>query len=108
MKWIPAEPFGYPSDETDKYRAFTRLAPPRRYHIRCQLLAEQDGCCFYCHRVLHLDESTFDHKKAASKGGTWQKENLVLSCHDCNQLKGIKDFEQFLIEIGHPTVPKSL
>lgn len=37
-----------------------------------------------------LRYATIDHVIPKSKGGTWDKGNLVLACYSCNQIKGNK------------------
>lgn len=58
--------------------------------------------CYYCHKpmkelyfqwkaglIRRKDaQLTIDHIKPLSKGGTWEWENLVTACFDCNLLKG--------------------
>lgn len=44
--------------------------------------------CAYCECRLTDANRTIDHVLPVSRGGTDDIANLVLSCLDCNQLKG--------------------
>ena len=46
--------------------------------------------CKYCGYKLRLEDITFDHVLPLSKGGENNVENLVISCSNCNHLKGAK------------------
>lgn len=59
----------------------------------------QRGRCQYCIRKFTLQELTWDHVVPRSKGGTSQRENLVLACHKCNNLKGARDVGEFLLDL---------
>lgn len=57
--------------------------------------------CNYCHISLKREDIVFDHKTPLCKGGSHTIDNIVVSCHDCNQLKGSKtskEFTNFIIE----------
>jgi hypothetical protein len=58
----------------------------RRERIR--LLTKRDGAgCYYCKVELMEDQITFDHYIPQSAGGTWDLENLRISCQKCNNRK---------------------
>lgn len=61
----------------------------RKQRIRERFLIES-GCCKYCGKQLSKDEATLDHVQPQARGGTNAKDNLVLACFHCNQLKGDK------------------
>lgn len=44
--------------------------------------------CLYCDEQLIRNEATLDHVIPLSKGGKTNFENIVTSCHDCNNRKG--------------------
>jgi 5-methylcytosine-specific restriction endonuclease McrA len=44
--------------------------------------------CVYCATPLTPEQATLDHVFPVSKGGLHSPGNLVVACHDCNQLKG--------------------
>lgn len=47
--------------------------------------------CFYCHKKCTPQEVSVDHVIPRWKGGTHDMENLVTSCKECNQKKGVKE-----------------
>lgn len=47
----------------------------------------QKGKCFWCHKKAELHK---DHVIPVSKGGPFNKENIVGACQSCNQIKGAK------------------
>lgn len=59
---------------------------------------ERDPHCHYCRRSLTFIESTLDHVKPRSKGGSGKQSNLVLSCLPCNLAKADMPVEEFLAE----------
>jgi len=64
-----------------------------------RMLLKQNGKCFYCYKELWTgkpehnadckrgDLATIDHIKPRSKGGSNRKENIVISCQECNLAK---------------------
>lgn len=67
--------------------------------------AYPDPSCYYCERVLRWGVSgdkagnnnvaTLDHIKPYSQGGKFAKENVVVACWSCNQLRGNMPFDRF-------------
>jgi uncharacterized protein (TIGR02646 family) len=53
-----------------------------------------DGRCQYCNIKLGLQSMTLDHVLPKSRGGASDWNNLVSSCHDCNQKKGARTPEE--------------
>lgn len=49
---------------------------------------KQGGLCYYCQTYLPMARVNVEHKTARSLGGRNNKNNLVLSCADCNKKKG--------------------
>lgn len=47
----------------------------------------QNPQCYYCHLKIAPDSVTMDHVIPLSKGGTSAKNNIVVSCKTCNNLK---------------------
>lgn len=43
--------------------------------------------CFYCKKSIVFENSNIDHKIPLSKGGSNRRDNLVLSCIECNDKK---------------------
>lgn len=61
-----------------------------------QFIWNRDGWqCFYCGVGLGKDNVTVDHMTPLSRGGTWNKKNLVASCRDCNFSKGSLDLTEY-------------
>lgn len=68
----------------------------KRYKLYC-LCKKQKYKCYYCERKIIPNRSgdgkiypftaTVDHFIPISKGGTNTRENLVASCHNCNEKK---------------------
>jgi uncharacterized protein (TIGR02646 family) len=56
----------------------------KRLDKKLRLLKKQHDRCIYCQKLLTLDDSTFEHIQAKSKGGTNSLQNLVISCRPCN------------------------
>lgn len=53
------------------------------------------GRCAYCGKEINYENDySLDHIKPLSRGGT-NKNNLVLCCKECNNLKGSRTVEQF-------------
>lgn len=69
-----------------------------------QIVAETgNALCHYCKIECRLsfsseykNSATVDHKIPKSKGGTNDRENLVLACNECNNAKGDRSYEDFI------------
>lgn len=68
--------------------------------------------CPYCEKPIPYREISIDHVEARSRGGSSEKDNLVLCDRRCNQAKGnlngteFKALMQFLDQ--HPTMKESV
>lgn len=51
-------------------------------------------CCF-CSRILGRRNCTIEHIIPLSLGGGWGRENLTISCADCNSERGSRDYSLF-------------
>ena len=51
--------------------------------------------CYYCGCKLNNNQKTIDHKLPMSRGGKTIKDNLVVSCIDCNQDKDSMTEDEF-------------
>lgn len=58
------------------------------------LLVEQQGLCYYCSSDIS-EGYHIEHKTPLSRGGTDTKDNLCLSCKQCNWSKGKKTEEEY-------------
>lgn len=63
------------------------------YEVREYLLEKFQRKCIYCGKDNCRLE--IEHITPKSRGGTNKIDNLGISCHDCNQLKGNKTAEEF-------------
>ena len=50
--------------------------------------------CFYCGQIGR----TLDHVVPKSRGGSDDRENLVIACERCNSSKGNKPQEEFFLD----------
>ncbi|WP_322629754.1 RNA-guided endonuclease IscB [Halothiobacillus sp.] len=64
------------------------------FEVKEYLLEKWGRCCVYCDTPNVPLE--VEHIVARANGGTNRVGNLTLSCHDCNQRKGIIPVAQFL------------
>lgn len=51
--------------------------------------------CCHCGSFFRRRELTLDHVKPRSQGGTYEAENVMLSCLPCNNERGDEDFHVF-------------
>jgi len=69
--------------------------------LKLRILSErQNHRCAYCERKTWIkglgetgcehDKASIDHVVPKSKGGTWHMNNLIMSCSECNSIKGSK------------------
>ena len=55
--------------------------------MRFEILKRDNFTCRYCGRSPRANQNVIleiDHIHPQSKGGVYEKENLITSCHDCN------------------------
>jgi len=64
------------------------------YEVREYLLEKWERKCAYCGATNVPFE--VEHINPKSKGGTDRISNLAIACHDCNQVKGNQDIQNFL------------
>lgn len=68
---------------------------------RRRVMVDAGFRCHYCNRVGHRDIGPgerpwhIDHKHPVVKGGTNERDNLVLSCKRCNLTKNARDYDDF-------------
>lgn len=55
---------------------------------RAELFTFQPHECYWCCEPLTLDTSTIDHVIPLTRGGTYARNNLKLSCLKCNNVRG--------------------
>ena len=69
---------------------------------KAYLLEREQGCCIYCGIHASKAKMEIEHVVPRSRGGTDSLNNLVLSCHECNQAKGNLSLSEYLK--GKPNV----
>jgi 5-methylcytosine-specific restriction endonuclease McrA len=67
-------------------------------------LDKQHGECYWCHQ--HLYEYHVDHVIPIVHGGSNGPENIVLACPFCNQSKGSKTVEEWLVYLKKFILPQ--
>jgi 5-methylcytosine-specific restriction endonuclease McrA len=75
-----------------QYASGEPIAPEIRAALKRSILRGQGGRCTYCRRPLKARDGTFDHVRPLSRGGTWERSNLVIACRGCNHLKDDRDW----------------
>lgn len=77
-----------PTDRWDSYVGFKK-------NIKNHLLTEQKGRCMFCRRVIDESQASaeIEHLVPKSKYPQFETlpENLVVTCHNCNNKKGTKN-----------------
>lgn len=69
--------------------------PVQRKSKRMKARKQTGGRCWYCSKHVHKDEATLDHVIPLTRGGGYERSNLVFSCQPCNEEKGDKSLEQY-------------
>ena len=67
----------------------------RKYYL---LVKHGDGetCpCYFCGETLTFKTLTLDRRKPGSRGGTYEKRNLLPACITCNKRRGDKSVQAF-------------
>lgn len=76
--------------EADENSHRPELSTAKWRKVRAEIISERGAVCEYCGTDCS-DYPTIDHIKAASRGGTSEKDNLVVACKPCNSRKGAKE-----------------
>ena len=69
---------------------------------KAYLLERENYTCIYCGIHASKAKMEIEHVVPRSRGGTDSLNNLVLSCHECNQAKSSQDVQTYLK--GRPSV----
>ncbi len=64
-----------------------------------KMFDQQNGKCYYCKMSLKRDYHT-EHKTPLCRGGLHDKDNLCLSCPECNLRKNRRTEEEFFALIN--------
>ena len=67
---------------------YRRIPLQTRALSRKNILLRDRNTCQFCGSVLPAAELTLDHVTPRSRGGSTSWDNLVASCHRCNNIKG--------------------
>jgi 5-methylcytosine-specific restriction endonuclease McrA len=89
------------------------LKPVRRTKAvkfsRHAIYTRDKGRCQYCGVAVSKKEMQYEHVLPRALGGTTRWENIVVSCHSCNQRKADKTVAQAGMRLlSVPVRPKSL
>ena len=83
----------------------TKGGYPRKTYINLwmrALCADLTVPCHYCGKRLTTISFSIDHKvpmkNLKTREEVMDESNMVISCHDCNQAKGTKSYEEFINE----------
>lgn len=87
---------------------FRRIPHQTRALSRKNILLRDRQTCQFCGRVLPAHELTLDHVIPRSRGGHTDWDNLVASCHACNNLKGDHLPEEVGLKLLRPPRPFTL
>ena len=63
---------------------------------KAYLFERENYTCIYCGIHASKAKMEIEHVVPRSRGGTDSLNNLVLSCHECNQAKGSQDVQTYL------------
>lgn len=64
--------------------------------IKQQILNQFNGQCYYCKKIININNVILDHYIPLAKNGKHEIKNLVASCAKCNANKGAKLPEEFI------------
>lgn len=54
---------------------------------RLEAYRKQKGFCYYCNKEVEQKKATADHLIPLQLGGSTERDNIVMACNSCNQLK---------------------
>lgn len=80
------------------------MTAKRKLPTKNNLLAKSGHKCHYCRCEININTMTVDHVIPTSRGGVNRIYNMVASCSDCNSLKGVMDYHEFINLLS--TVPR--
>ena len=73
------------------YLGIRNLPKRRKPHniskLRQKIFDRDGGICQLCQKPVRINQSSIDHKKPMSKGGTWGMYNLQIAHTWCNNIK---------------------
>lgn len=83
--WARENVHGYKKTRKRSCPAVARRVRGNPFYRKRLHLWLSSQLCFWCRRALRFEETTVDHLRPRSKGGSNRMSNLVLSCSPCNQ-----------------------
>lgn len=72
----------------------------RRWAIKTELIKKNGNKCGYCFRRHYKKYLTLDHMQPLSKGGSDTKDNMILACKECNEVKADMDIDEWINHLG--------
>jgi 5-methylcytosine-specific restriction endonuclease McrA len=87
---------------------YRRIPHQTRALSRKNIMMRDRYSCQYCHRAGGASDLTLDHVIPRSRGGESSWENLVASCHQCNNRKGNRTPEEAGMKLARMPRPFSL
>ncbi len=91
--FVHAASLAIPVPSVIRLLEFRRIPYQVRALSRKNILIRDRHTCQFCGKVLPASELTLDHVIPRSQGGKSAWENLVASCHACNNRKGDRTVE---------------
>lgn len=79
---------GWPLDMPERMWLHKKLK--NLFYIHQQIIG-----CAICGKELKKADATIEHIIPKSKGGTYKANNLTITCWQCNNKRGNKDFEDY-------------
>jgi 5-methylcytosine-specific restriction endonuclease McrA len=98
----------YPVPSVIRLLEYRRIPHQTRALSRKNIMMRDRYCCQYCHRAGGASDLTLDHVIPRSRGGDTSWENLVASCHQCNNRKGNRTPEEAGMKLARMPRPFSL
>ncbi len=87
---------------------YRRIPMQTRALSRKNILLRDRNTCQFCGTVFPAGELTLDHVLPRSRGGSTSWDNLVASCHRCNNIKGDRTPEEAGLKLVRRPRPYNL
>jgi 5-methylcytosine-specific restriction endonuclease McrA len=76
-------------------RAASATIPYTLSQFRAHVDQALQGPCPHCGQKLTASNFSGDHKLPLSRSGTWELDNLEITCYDCNRAKSNLTRDEF-------------
>lgn len=103
-----AQRAAFPMPSVIRLLEYRRIPHQSRALSRKNILMRDRFTCQYCHKVFNSADLTLDHVIPRSRGGDTSWENLVASCHACNNRKGNRTPDEAGMKLLHAPRPYNL